>query len=76
MSPNDRLYDELLAPVIDDFRATCEVLEGLEPGPGTALARVAQMAKQSAYRAVGDRVADVLGVDRPDWERLRAVVRR
>lgn len=71
MSVNDRLFEELLAPVADDYYETAKSLAG--SGEATSGPRVALMARMNALQECGDRTARVLEVAAPLWDDMRGL---
>jgi hypothetical protein len=70
---NDRLYDELLKPVADDFFRACQALSVIEPTTDTAVSRSFLHGRMAALEEAGNRIADVLNVPEPLWADMRAV---
>lgn len=76
MSPNDRLYDELLAPVVEDYTTTAELLAAVPGGDSFQIRRALLRGQLLAFQRAGDRIAEVLQVACPQWDRLRLAVAR
>ncbi len=70
---NDRLYDELLKPVAEDYYELATQVSRLSEGPGT-VAWGARVASMDMLETVGERIAKVLEVPAPLWEDMRALV--
>lgn len=73
MTVNDRLYDELLKPVADDFFRACQALSVISPTPDTAVSRSFLHGRLAVLEETGNRIADVLVVPAPLWEDMRAL---
>ena len=69
MSVNDRLYDELLKPVVDTYYANVKTLDRLPVD--NHITRSWYLGALSTLELTGDRIADVLDVARPDWATMR-----
>jgi hypothetical protein len=74
VSPNDRLYDELLAPVVEDYTTTAELLAAVPRGDRFHPRRAYLEGQIEVLERTGDRIADVLEVDRPEWKHPRTTV--
>ena len=71
MSANDRLFDELLRPIVDDYYESAQALrsaEGSTSGP-----RMALLARMNCLEEYGARTARVLEVAEPLWEDMRGL---
>jgi hypothetical protein len=69
VSVNDRLFDELLRPIVDDYYEAATALAGSEnstTGPRSAL-----VARMKALQECGNRTALVLEVADPLWDDIR-----
>jgi hypothetical protein len=71
MSFNDRLYDELLKPVVEDFYNAVKALAELPVGDDTQWTRAWLLSRLETLEKVGDRTADVLEVATPEWVQMR-----
>lgn len=71
MSVNDRLYDELLKPLVESFYETLQSLAALPVDESTRITRSWRLGRLSALEQEGDRIASVLAVACPDWETMR-----
>ena len=73
MSVNDRLFEELLRPVVDSFYNTCRALAATPPEPETRTRRAWLLARLETLEECGDRIARVIEVAEPVWEDMRAL---
>jgi hypothetical protein len=73
VSPNDRLYDELLKPVVEDFYNTVTALAELPVGDDTRTTRAWRLGRLHTLEQVGNRIADVLEVAHPEWAHMRGM---
>ena len=71
MSVNDRLYDELLAPLVEHYYGNLRTLAGLPRVQANQVTRAWYMGRLDALEVEGDHIADVLEVARPDWAAMR-----
>ena len=71
MSVNDRLYDELLKPLVDRYYKSLQALASLPVGDDMRATRSWQLGRLDALEVEGDRIADVLEAARPDWAAMR-----
>jgi hypothetical protein len=70
---NDRLYDELLKPVVDAYYEAVR-LHGIKREADFDKAdRAWSLSRMQTLAEVGDRIADVLEVARPLWADMRAL---
>jgi hypothetical protein len=76
MSANDRLYDELLVPVVEDFYNAVKALADIPVDDHNRTTRAWYISRLWALEQTGDRIADVLGVARPDWVHMRETLVR
>ncbi|MEU4558592.1 hypothetical protein AB0F72_09380 [Actinoplanes sp. NPDC023936] len=72
---NDRLFDELLRPVVDDYYETAETVAVLvsQPAKKDGIKALTLQERMRTLQEVGDRVARVLEVAEPLWEDMRAL---
>lgn len=75
MSPNDRLYEELLKPVVEDYYETAETVAVLvsEPATKDGVKALTLQERMRTLRETGDRVASVLELPVPLWEDMRGL---
>ncbi|WP_045740908.1 hypothetical protein [Actinoplanes rectilineatus] len=66
-SPNDRLYDELLSPVAEDYFDACRKLSALPSTADTAYQRAWLRGRLVTLAEHGNRLARVLEVPEPLW---------
>jgi hypothetical protein len=71
LSVNDRLYDELLVPLVDNFYQTLETLAGVPVGDRFMPRRGFLLGRLDALEVEGNRITDVLAVPHPDWAAMR-----
>lgn len=73
MTVNDRLYDELLRPVAEDYFKTAQVVADLMSVPmlqgGVKVLTLQEHMR--TLREVGDRIARVIEVPSPLWDDMR-----
>jgi hypothetical protein len=72
VTANDRLFDELLRPIADDYYETAKALHNASEA--TLSSRWALMARMSCLQECGDRTARVLEVAEPLWDDMRGLV--
>lgn len=75
MSANDRLYDELLKPVVEDYFETAETVAVLvsEPALRDGVKALTLQERMRTLQETGDRIARVLDVPQPLWEDMRGL---
>ena len=69
----DRLYDELLRPVVDRFYATARSLAHLPLRESTRSTRAYRLGRLDALEEAGDLIADAIGVPFPEWTAMRGL---
>jgi hypothetical protein len=70
---NDRLFDELLRPVLDDFCDTAKAYSHFPSESVDGPTQIGLLVRLSTLQEVGDRIARVLGVPEPLWEDMRVM---
>jgi hypothetical protein len=70
---NDRLYDELLRPVAEDYFQTAKTVAALMSVPATAdcVRALVLQERMSTLQETGDRIAGVIEVEFPLWDDMR-----
>ncbi len=72
---NDRLFDELLKPVVEDYYRLAKVVGELQSVPALAgcITVLKHLACMEVLAEAGDRTARVLDVAAPLWEDMRGL---
>jgi hypothetical protein len=72
---NDRLYDELLKPVVEDYYETAETVAVLvaEPNLREGVKALTLQERMRTLRETGDRIARVLEIAEPLWDDMRGL---
>lgn len=75
MSVNDRLYDELLKPVVEDYYETATAVGQLMSVPATSdvVRTLCLQERLTVLEQTGDRIARVLELPEPLWEEMRGL---
>ncbi len=75
MSVNDRLFDELLKPVVEDYYETAETVAVLvsEPVLRDGVKVLVLQERLRTLQEAGDRIARVLELPAPLWEDMRGL---
>lgn len=71
MSVNDRLYDELLKPIVEEYYDLAKAMA--EAGPESTHLRSYRLGRMHCLVEQGDRIASVLDVAPPLWGDMRAL---
>lgn len=73
MSVNDRLFDELLRPIVDAFYETAQSLAALPQDDPTQIERAIMLTRPATLEEVGDLIAGVIDVAPPLWHDMRCL---
>ncbi len=75
MSVNDRLYEELLKPVVEDYFETAETVAVIlsEPALQGGVKALTLQERMRTLQETGDRIARVLEIAEPLWEDMRGL---
>lgn len=75
MSANDRLYEELLKPVVEDYYETAKTVAVLlsEPALRDGMKALLMQERLRTLQETGDRIARVLEIAAPLWEDMRGL---